>query len=814
MAFLVEKLKNSDNLIKAVKSSTIVDELVTITQIFDLANDVNSVCGNLIESCQIYFAERAKMNEVAEIDRNENSADIIPHDPGLRKEVLSDQEKKYLINLGPHQPKLKVFPNDGKNSFCPEWYREFEFLEYSTSKDAAFCFVCYLFPVGSGRSKSESAWRTEGVRNWRKMKSSGREKSGKLQLHFNSGAHKAALFDYCHFLVTAGHIDILLDKEKRNLIIEEEKTLVFNRNVVKMLFDVTQTLAKQGIAFRGNVEEDSNFTQIVKLLSRHNLTLKQWLDDSILRPYHVTYLSAESQNEFIHLLGLDVKKKVIREIQESPFFTIMADHTPDVANNEVLSVVVRTVNDSGCPRERLLGVTIVNDKTGEGTANEILKMLSDNDIDTSKLSFQSYDFAASMSGCFNGTQKKMSEKVGHNVIFIPCQAHRTNTAVEHSCRASTIISDTFDILEELYVFFSSSTKKFHRLKTKLEGIENSILLKNLSKTRWTARAETLKAVNISFEAILEVLDDIITDQTIDNKGKAKALGLYKRLLSFDFICSLFFTKNIFYKLKIVTEILEKDYLNIIDALQVISSTTNSLTNIRMDETHINDLIESAIIFSTKLGFSPQEDFEKHHRRRLKPKKIDNNADNAADLDLKTFYRKEFSAVLDTLIEFLKNNLSSVVENLSGIDNIFKFPLSEKNLDISSVQKIVALFPPNLRPDEHALQTQLQVLFNICKDNSVNTMQGVMDTAVQYQTPLRQAFMLCQLIFTAGYSTATNERKFSLLKFLKNTNRSNMTSERLDSLMIIKSEKDLVNADLTEAINQWTELKQRRIKLKK
>ena len=233
--------------------------------------------------------------------------------------------KKNLINLGPHQPKLNVLPSDGKNKFCPEWYEEFEFLEYSTSKDAAFCFVCYLFPVGVGRNKSEPAWRTEGVRNWRKIKNTSREKSGKLKLHFNSSAHKAALFEYCNFLVKAGHIDILLDKEKRNLVLEEENILVFNRHVVKMLFDITQTLAKQGIAFRGNVDEDGNFTQIVKL--------------------------------------------------------------PD--------------------------------------------------------------------------------KVGHNVIFIPCQAHQTNTAVEHSCRASTIISDTFDILEELYVFFSSSTKKFHRLKAKL-----------------------------------------------------------------------------------------------------------------------------------------------------------------------------------------------------------------------------------------------------------------------------------------------------------------------------------------------------------
>lgn len=41
-----------------------------------------------------------------------------------------------------------------------------------------------------------------------------------------------------------------------------------------------------------------------------------------------------------------------------------------------------------------------------------------------------------MSGKFNGAQKKPSEIVGRDIPYIPCQAHRCNTVIEHSCNAS------------------------------------------------------------------------------------------------------------------------------------------------------------------------------------------------------------------------------------------------------------------------------------------------------------------------------------------------------------------------------------------
>lgn len=195
-----------------------------------------------------------------------------------------------------------------------------------------------------------------------------------------------------------------------------------------------------------------------------------------------------------------------------------------------MSLVIRIVVENGNPKERLLSVSEAEDKSGNGTAFDIISSLESNNIDTKKLAFQSYDFAASMSGKYNGTQRKISEIVNRSIPYIPCQAHKTNTALEHCCNASSIMSELFTVLAELYVFFHNSSKK-------LQGIEDSLLLKNSSKTRWTARADTLQAVNTSFEKILDLLNDISNDNSnFDRVSRGKALALIKSMSNFDFIC--------------------------------------------------------------------------------------------------------------------------------------------------------------------------------------------------------------------------------------------------------------------------------------
>lgn len=115
---------------------------------------------------------------------------------------------------------------------------------------------------------------------------------------------------------------MLLDKEKRVNAIREKEDQLTNQRAAYILLDVARTLSRKGLAFRGSSthehgENDGNFYQIVQLVSRHCPRLKKWLSDVSLRPYHVTYMSPESQNEVIEILescfrSVNKKSKVRR----------------------------------------------------------------------------------------------------------------------------------------------------------------------------------------------------------------------------------------------------------------------------------------------------------------------------------------------------------------------------------------------------------------------------------------------------------------------------------------------------------------------
>jgi len=134
-----------------------------------------------------------------------------------------------------------------------------------------------------------------------------------------------------------------------------------------------------------------------------------------------------------------------------------------------------------------------------------------------------------MSSVNKVVQRYFSELVGHTVPYIPCQAHRLNTFLEHVCKASHIVGNFIDILENIYIFFSASTKRSSNLMEHMEKIEGNLKLRNLSKTRWTAQAESIRAVWTSLEAIVDTLEYINNSNSFDSLTKTKAIGLKKKL---------------------------------------------------------------------------------------------------------------------------------------------------------------------------------------------------------------------------------------------------------------------------------------------
>jgi len=77
------------------------------------------------------------------------------------------------------------------------------------------------------------------------------------------------------------------------------------------------------------------------------------------------------------------------------------------------------------------------------------------------------------------------------------------TSVMNISEASVLIDSFFVTLQELFNYLTKSTTRFEKFKDKVDSINDAFLVKNLRKTRWTGRAESVRAVWTSCVCIIE-----------------------------------------------------------------------------------------------------------------------------------------------------------------------------------------------------------------------------------------------------------------------------------------------------------------------
>ena len=817
--YMLKQLSQSNAILQEIEMASCPDQEGSLRKIVSATSTVKEAAKKVLKTASNVLGKIE--NAKAEIVMDEVDMTLPSRDPGERPPKLSENQKKYLILVGPDQPLLNRYPTNEailesghrQCRFNPEWFKQYPHLEYSKTKDAAFCFACSLFSDGPGHEKSETVWVKGGVRSWHKFKSVGTKKKGKLALHFSSKSHQSSLDAFANFSSITGHVDVMIHKDRRKALIQEEETRQRNRKVVEILFDVTKVLGRQGLSFRGHgSDEDGNFRQIVLLLSRHCMEMKQWLQDKHLRPYHVTYLSAQSQNEFMDIIGKEVQRQIISEIKEAGMYAIMADTTPDVSHKDRLALACRYVSSSGQPTERLISLGEAKDKRGEGGATEIIDTLNNLQVSTDGMCFQSYDYAAAMSGKFNGVQRKLQDKLDRAVPYIPCLAHRTNTAVEHSCNASPIMKDLFDVLEEIYVFFTSSTKRSASLNECMKHLklDNTLQLRNLSKTRWTARAESIRSVWHSIDAIAMSLEKL-QEPSNDAKTKTLAAGLLTKINRCDFIIALMFGKNIMNKTQRLTEVLQSEGLNINDAMTIMDATLETLKSINSKSEDVNAEIDAAIAFANSKGLDPISDFQRHHRRKRPPLRIDDNPGSSAAFDMHTFYRREFKAVLDTQISFLSEVYLNCCKTVQPITECLG--LNKDKPKLENFQALASFFPEEIRPDPETLMSEVAVFrsFVEAKNKGFILMSDIGKFANENKAAFPLTANAYRLALTAPVTVAKNERSFSKLKLVKTIIRSKMLDERLQNLILMACEKDITDKIRTQELaSVWATLKSRRV----
>ena len=145
------------------------------------------------------------------------------------------------------------------------------------------------------------------------------------------------------------------------------------------------------------------------------------------RRMQVTYLSKDTQNEFIECCADSVLKRLLKEIEDIKYYAIIVDATPDTARLEQNVFVLRYINRSTEPggeyevQERFLEFVEKHSKTGEALASMIMNTLERHGIPLQNCRGQGYDNASNMSGCYKGVSTRIENE---NMLakFTPCAA--------------------------------------------------------------------------------------------------------------------------------------------------------------------------------------------------------------------------------------------------------------------------------------------------------------------------------------------------------------------------------------------------------
>ena len=108
---------------------------------------------------------------------SKESIDIsLERDLGLRLQIwqhpvnLSDEIRITYIKVGAFQPNLPEYPRSKSGNqyrrFQHSWFKQFPWLEYSPSKDRAFCFPCFIFEKNLA---IHPAFTIEGFKSWKRV---------------------------------------------------------------------------------------------------------------------------------------------------------------------------------------------------------------------------------------------------------------------------------------------------------------------------------------------------------------------------------------------------------------------------------------------------------------------------------------------------------------------------------------------------------------------------------------------------------------------------------------------------------------------
>ncbi|CAH2284490.1 zinc finger MYM-type 1-like [Pelobates cultripes] len=459
----------------------------------------------------------------------ENIDQKVYTDIGYWPETMDEILKTELVRRGTEelQNKDAWFPRDSNGrSFSKDWFYIHldngetmlrTWLVFSPVNNAAYCFPCMLFQKAKGKS---SFGKSSGFNAWRKL-------SPRLLEHERSSYHLSA-FTIWKELEMWLHKQETIDAAAQ---LAQQRSFEKWKAILVRILDCILYLARQTLPLRGHSEDLNtdgncgNFLETFKLLAKYDPVAKQHLHRvQRIDGYNVSYLSPQSQNEFISLLGDHIRTVIFQNIIKAKYFAIMFDSTPDISHTDQMSQVIQYVHieDSGVT-ESFIDFIQLYGKSADVITKQICDKLQADGLKLEHFYGQGYDNAATMAGHLSSVQKHILD-MNPKAMFVPCNNHSLNLAGMHAVGVGTKSVTFFGTVEKVYSFFSSSTHRWDILKKHVP-----IRVKRLCNTRWSSTHEAVCVLAEHTEKIIDALEALRDGPEETSETRERRVGRRKKM---------------------------------------------------------------------------------------------------------------------------------------------------------------------------------------------------------------------------------------------------------------------------------------------
>ncbi|KAG9261551.1 hypothetical protein AMEX_G25112 [Astyanax mexicanus] len=303
----------------------------------------------------------------------------------------------------------------------------------------------------------------------------------------------------------------------------------------------------------------------------------------------------------------------------------------------------------------------------------IIRELTRAGLNPEKILSQVYDGASLMSGKHGGVQKLLQQKLDREIPYVHCYNHQLHLVVIHALAVEKAVIDFFSVCNMLYKFCRKPTVAI---------LYKGETLKRLLDQRWSGHFATVSVILKSFDDLSILLREITSNRAFGADLRIEATGLWKSMSepSFKFIAEM--VQKILAYLDPPNKMLQSEDMDLLTAIQLISSAITCLENIRTETEFqaIQAQSDSVTTRPSKRRCSENSAFADYVVEEIRTR---------VDRNYETELRRIYYSCIDSVCEEMKNRFGKhncdLMEALSALD-----PVHATFLNVNKVKPLLDL----------------------------------------------------------------------------------------------------------------------------